>query len=278
MARKHIGNRFEPLDLFLLIFLCAWGLIVIVPFINVLALSFSTQREYLTTTLLLIPKAPTLSNYRRVLLDRRIWIGFRTTLLILVLGLPVNMFLTTSVAYGLSRPSFPGKRFIFYAVLFTMLFNGGIVPMYLLMMRMRLINSIWSVVFATGINTLYMIIMRSFFCSLPEALIESAKLDGAGEWTILFRIILPLSMPVIATMLLFFSVDRWNEWYNAMVFIRRNTIVPLQLVLRSIVLQSSQMRNFVSSAEVVVMLPVVCVIPILQRFFVKGVLIGAIKA
>ena len=148
--------------------------------------------------------------------DRRILIGYRTTLLLVLIGVPLNLFLTTSFAYGLSRRGYPGRKLIFYVVLITMLFNGGIIPMYLLMMKLGLTNSLGSVVFAYGINTFYMVIMRNFFSSLPVALVESAKIDGAGEWRILFRIILPLSMPIIATITLFYTVDRWNEWYNAM--------------------------------------------------------------
>ena len=148
---------------------------------------------------------------------------------------------------------------------------------------------------AYGINTFYMVIMRNFFSSLPVALVESAKIDGAGEWRILFRIILPLSMPIIATITLFYTVDRWNEWYNAMIFIKSPNMQPLQLVLRSIVLESQMMdkisatgtavidkERFVSgmkmAAVVVTMLPVMCVFPFLQKYFVKGVMVGAIKA
>ena len=233
--------------------------------------------------------------YIDLLQDKRILIGYRTTLLLVLLGVPLNLFLTTSFAYGLSRRGYPGRKLIFYVVLITMLFNGGIIPMYLLMMKLGLTNSLGSVVFAYGINTFYMVIMRNFFSSLPVALVESAKIDGAREWRILFRIILPLSMPIIATITLFYTVDRWNEWYNAMIFIKSPNMQPLQLVLRSIVLESQMMdkisatgtavidkERFVSgmkmAAVVVTMLPVMCVFPFLQKYFVKGVMVGAIKA
>lgn len=296
MARmniRNIKNRFELLDLALLVVLSAFALVIIVPFVNVVAISFSSHKEYLDTALLLLPKRPIIKNYERLFADGRIWIGYRTTLIFLLAGVPVNMFLTISVAYGLTRPAFPGKKIIFYGIIFTMLFNGGIVPMYLLMRELKLTNTIWSVVFAYGINSFYMIIMRSYFMTIPESLMESAKLDGASEWRILFQLILPLSMPIIATIILFYSVDRWNEWYNAMIFIRRNNLVPLQLILRSIVLETRVTDNMaVSSAVIrddfvdgmkmacviVVMLPVMCVFPFLQKYFVKGVLIGAIKA
>ena len=165
--------------------------------------------------------------------------------------------------------------------------------MYLLMRELHLINTIWSVVLVYGINTFYLIIMMNYFRSLPNEIMESAKIDGAGEWRILFKIVLPISMPIIATMTLFYSVDRWNEWFNAMIFIRKNNLVALQLALRSIVIDSqiSQQLNVSNvqtdqrfsdgmkmAAVIVTMLPIMCVFPFLQRYFVKGMLVGAIKA
>ena len=162
-------------------------LIIIVPLVNAVAISFSTQREYLNHPLLLFPTAPTLENYRNLLADQRIATGFKTSLLIVCLGVPLNLFLTLSLAYGTSRPSFPGKKFILAAILFTMLFNGGILPLYMQMRELKLTNTIWSVVLASGVNVFYFVIARNFFCSIPQALVESAQLDGAGEWHSVFR-------------------------------------------------------------------------------------------
>jgi putative aldouronate transport system permease protein len=173
-----------------------------------------------------------------------------------------------------------------------MLFNGGIVPLYLLMLQMGLSNRIWSVILAYGVNTFYFIIMRTYMTTLPESLIESAKMDGAGEWRILFRIILPLSKPILATVLLFYAVDRWNEWFNSMIFLRRNDLIPLQLVLRNIVMDSTIVDSMsiagprvprftegIQTATIMVtMLPVMCFFPFLQKYFVKGIMIGAVKA
>ena len=267
-------------------------LAVVVPFINTIAISFSTQREYLDTPLLLIPHEPTLNNYINLLGDERISIGYLTSLKILLLGLPINLFLTVSLAYGTSRKSYPGKRLILGAILFTMLFNGGILPLYLQMRELHLTNTIWSVVLASGINVFYFVLARNYFCSLPEALIESAQLDGAGEWRILFSIILPISKPILATITLFYMVDRWNEWYNALIFIHDNSIIPLQVALRSIVMEANISSN-TSSAQAAVRnddmgikmgavmltsLPIMCVFPFLQKHFANGVMVGAIKA
>lgn len=287
----------ELLDIILLVFLMAFTILIVFPFYNVVVVSFTSTKEYFEKAIVLFPTKPTLDAYRMLFRDGRIFVGYRTTLLILVLGLPVNMFLTTCMSYGLSRKQVPGKKIILMLVLFTMLFHGGFIALYLVMMTLNLTNTIWSVILAYGINTFYLIIMRSYFLSLPEALIESAKLDGAGEWRIMLQIILPLSKPIIATIALFYSVDRWNEWFNAMLFIRKPGMVPLQLVLRNIVIESILMSEASTEgagaalelerqifpmgvkmgAVLVTMLPVMCIFPFLQKHFVKGVMIGAIK-
>jgi putative aldouronate transport system permease protein len=291
MARKQkIG------DIVITTVLVVWGLTILLPFLNVVMISFTTEKEYLQTPVLVFPTAPTLANYAELFSDGRIWIGYSTTLKILLIGLPLNLFLTTSFAYGLSRKGFPGRQLIFYMVLFTMIFNGGIIPMYLLMKQLRLTNSIYSVVLSHGINTFYMIIMRNFFARLPDSLLESARLDGAGEWRVLWSIILPVSAPIMATITLFCTVDRWNEWFNAMIFIQKAKLQPLQLVLRGIVLESQVLDILNSSASaaeevqrkfsmgiktgaiICTMLPVMCVFPFLQRHFVKGIMIGSIKS
>lgn len=280
------------MDAILLFVLGLWALAILIPFINVVAISFSTQKSYVDTPLLLWPYDFTLESYQMLFQDGRIWIGYRTSLQILMMALPLNMLLTTSMAYGLSRRSFPGKKLLMRLILFTMLFHGGIIPLYLTLKSYGIMGSLWSVVLASGLNTFYMIIMLNFFSALPESLVESARLDGAGEWKILFRIILPLSKPVLATVLLYYLVDRWNEWYNAMIFIRDANKTPLQLVLRSIVLESQTLDNVVSetmdvysfsmgikmAAIVVTIVPVMCIYPFLQKYFAKGVMVGAVKA
>jgi len=172
-----------------------------------------------------------------------------------------------------------------------MLFSGGIVPLYLTIKSYGLIGSLWAVALSEGINTFYMIIMLNFFQSIPESLVESAKLDGAGEFRILFRIIVPLSKPVLATVFLYYLVDRWNEWYNAMIMVRDTKNTPLQLVLRNIVLESQNLDNIITEsveiftfsmgikmgAVVVTIVPVMCIYPLLQKYFTKGIMIGAVK-
>ncbi|HSK68221.1 MAG TPA: hypothetical protein VLA21_03060 [Candidatus Limnocylindria bacterium] len=153
--RRNYRHRFELMDGIILAFLLVMAAMIVIPFINVIATSLATQREASQTPLMLFPTQPTIDNYYRLFQDPRILIGYKTTGLILLLGVPLNLLLTTSLAYGLTRLNFPGAKFIFYAVLLTMLFNGGIVPMYLLMLQLGLTKSIWSVILAYGVNTFY---------------------------------------------------------------------------------------------------------------------------
>lgn len=291
-TRQKKLHGVEGIDIVLLLIFLIYAMLIIIPFYNVVVCSFTSLKEYLTTPLLLFPKEPTLKNYQDLFENGAIFIGYRTSLTILLLGVPLNLFLTTSMAYALSRRDTPGRKGIFSIILFTMLFNGGIIPLYLVMKQFNLINSIFSVVFSYGINTFYMIIVMNYFSSLPDSLMESARLDGAGEWRILLRIVLPLSAPILATITLFYAVDRWNEWYHSMIFIRKSSITPLQIVLRNIILEAQNVDVQVGMdmeevrkspmglkmcAVMVTMLPVMCIFPFLQKHFVKGVLVGAIK-
>ncbi|MDR0554657.1 MAG: carbohydrate ABC transporter permease [Treponema sp.] len=292
-SHKKPNSRFGAMDMVLFVLLTFWGFIILIPFINAVAISFTSYKEYLDTPLLLFPKAPELKAYRELFKDNRLLYGYRTSLSIILVGVPLSIFLSTSMGFALSRKNWPGRKFLFYFILFTMIFQGGIVPLYLVARSLRLTNTIWSVVLTGGINTFYMILVYNFFQTLPESLIESARIEGAGDWGILFRIIMPLSTPILATITLFYTVDKWNEWFNAMVFIRNASIQPLQLVLRSIVLDSvtgSQTATAVAllerpfpvgikmAAVMLTMLPIMCIYPFLQKHFTKGMMIGAIKA
>lgn len=283
-------------DIVIVAIMVIWGLLVLFPFVNVVMISFTTEAEYVTSRVLLFPKSPTLDSYRQLLSDGRIFTGYKNTALVLLMALPMSIFATVSFAYGSSRPAYPGRKIIFYFVLLTMLFHGGVIPLYLLMKELGLTNSLWSVALSGTISTFYMIIVRNFFANLPESLIESAKLDGAGEWRILWNIVLPLSAPIMATITLFYTVDRWNEWYNPMIFLQKGSLQTLQLVLRSIVIESRvdsivvssggsilyDKQNFTmglkTAAIIITMLPVMLVFPFLQKHFVKGVLVGAVKS
>ena len=289
--RKKGLRSIKPIDVVVFLFVTGFVLLILIPFINVVMISLTTEKEYLQTPILLFPKQPTLQNYKQLFESGTVLNGYKISFLILLIGVPLGLFLTSTLAYALSQKGFPGRKAVLVFILFTMLFNGGIVPLYLVVKQLGLTNSILSVVFTQAISTYNMILMLNYFSSLPVSLLESARLDGAGEWKILWRIVLPLSMPIIATMLLFYSVARWNEWYQAMLFIRSIDKSPLQTVLRRIIMDSMNTDLLQSgdldavrfstaikmSAVMVTMVPVMCIFPFLQKHFVKGVMIGAIK-
>ncbi|MEG0692902.1 MAG: carbohydrate ABC transporter permease [Oscillospiraceae bacterium] len=292
MRRLHNKKQVDLFYISIVIILSFGGLIVLYPFYNAVLVSLVSQKEYIQTPFMLWPKNITLDAYLYLFEDGSIITGYRSTLMLVLIGVPYNLILTSSVAYAMSRPHFPGKKFFNAMIILTMYFGGGIIPTYLLIRNMGLLNSIASVILVYGVNTYNMIIMRNFFISIPSSIEESARIDGANDIVILCRIILPLSKPIVATMLLFFTVDRWNEWFNAMVFLRDNSKWPLQMVLRSIVnrpmmdfsVSTSALKDSVfadgikMSAVVVTMLPVMLVYPFVQKHFMKGIMLGGVKA
>ncbi|MCJ8013842.1 carbohydrate ABC transporter permease [Paenibacillus sp. KQZ6P-2] len=290
---KYRIGKMTFLDYVLLVVLSILALMIIIPFLNVIAISLSSQKDYADNPMMLFPKNPTLDAYKALFQDGRILTGFWNTFKILIVGLPLSLFLTSTMAYALSRNKFPGKKFFFFLVLFTMIFNGGIVPLYLVMKALHLTGTLWSVVLVGSFSAFNMILMMNYFQGLPESLMESARLDGAGEWKILLSIVLPLSAPIMATITLFYGVAFWNGWYDAMIFLRKADMLPLQNVLRTIIVESTTNVSNAASVDAlnksgfstgmkmasvfVSMVPIMCFFPLLQKHFAKGVLTGAIK-
>lgn len=280
-------------DLLIAFVLTVGAAAIIIPFWNVFVVSFATQKEYADHPLMLFPRNPTLESYRYLFRDSKIWRGYINTGKLLLMGLPLSMFLTTTMAYGLSRKNFPGRRLIIGIVVFTMIFNGGIVPMYLVMKQLKLTGTLWAVTFSTCFSVFNMILMMNYFDTIPDSLMESARLDGAGEWRILGSIVLPLSKPMMATVALFYGVSIWNEWYDAMIFLRKADMLPLQNVLRSIIQETEISTSATGSiaamggprfddgikmaAVFLSMIPIMCFYPLLQKHFTKGIMVGAVK-
>lgn len=294
-ARNEVRKSRKKVDKFYIVnvlLLGIWALVIIYPFYNSILVSLVSQKEYIRKSFMLWPKEITFDAYKFILGSPKFYYGYRNTIIILLLGVPYNMILSLGVAYALAKESFPGKRIINSLIIFTMYFSGGMIPFYLLIKRLGLMDSLAAVILPYGVNTFYMLVMSNYFRSIPASIEESAKIDGANEIIILFKIILPISMPIIATFILFFSVDRWNEWFNAMLFIRSGKRWPLQMVLRSIILttiddlggQYASLRRTVfpsgvrMAAIVVTMVPIMLVYPFLQKYFMKGILVGAIKS
>lgn len=240
-----------------------------------------------------IPRGLNLMGYEEILGNARIWIGYRNTFLYTVLGTLASLFVTLPAAYALSRKELPARRVVNFIFLFTMFFSGGLVPTYMVLRSFNLINSFWIFIVPFALNVYNMIITRTFFQStIPEDLLEAARLDGCSYTYFFIRIVLPLSKAIIAVMALYYAVAQWNDYFRAMVFAPKKELVPLQLVLREILItnQQQQMQAGMDTASrqrladvvkyaliLVSTVPVMLVYPFLQKYFSQGVMIGAIK-
>lgn len=276
-------------------FLLAWGLLIFYPFYNAVLVSFMTEAEYMRNPFSLFVKNPTFTSYIEIFSDDKILNGYRSTLSVILFHLPLNLISTSTMAYALSRKPFPFSKFVNNAVVFTMYFGGGIIPLYLLIRSYGLMGSLWSVILVGIVSPYNMILMKNFFHSIPGSMEESAKIDGANDIVIFSRIYIPMALPIVATILLFVTVSKWNEWYNPMLFISDSKKWPLQLVLREIIgnvnsrlqeenLESEEMMretfllNVQMAAVVVTMLPSMLIYPFLQKYFMKGIMVGAVKS
>jgi putative aldouronate transport system permease protein len=206
--KQSTGSR--VFDVVNVIFMFLFLLITLYPFWYVLIISLSNGKDVMASRVSILPVNLTFATYNVVLSDSSILTGFQNTVLYTVVGTLINLIVTTFCAYPLSRPELPGKNIVMKLVVFTMFFSGGMIPTYLVVNQLGLIDTVWAMMLPTAISTYNMIVMRTFFMSIPESLHESARLDGANDLQILWRIVLPLSMPIMATMLLFYSVGHWN--------------------------------------------------------------------
>lgn len=245
------------------------------------------------------PMGFTLDGYNRVFANMDIWIGYRNTIFYTVFGTILNLAVTLPCAYALAKKSLPGRKFFNFLFLFTMFFSGGLIPLYMLVKDLRLLDTIWAVLLPTAASIWNIIITRTFLEStIPEGLEEAAEIDGCSTFKKFFKIILPLSAPIIAVMALFYGVGHWNSYFNEMIFLSDRDKFPLQVFLRELIIitQMSTNGQTITATEaqsiaeqqrlagiikysimVVSTVPIICVYPFLQRFFVKGVMIGSIK-
>lgn len=271
------------------------ALLMVFPLWNVIVISLTDYQDYVANPLMIFPKEITMEAYDYIFANDDLLTSLRITVTVTLTGTLGSMLFSVAGAYALSKKKMPGRNLFLTLILITMFFNGGIVPNFLLIKDIGLYDTIGAMIFPTMINTWYLIIMKNYFTGLPEALEESARIDGANDITILLRIILPISMPIIATFTLFYGVDRWNEWWNAMMYINDTRKYPLQLILRNLIVKnfssasmatayaqdSAQFvakENIKMATAVVAIVPITVVYPFLQKYFAKGVMVGAIKS
>ncbi|CAN7243665.1 carbohydrate ABC transporter permease [Paenibacillus sp. LjRoot56] len=271
--------------------LISFSIITLVPFINIFNKAVSEEWAVVSGQVGLLPVGFQLETMTFVITSATFLRSFQVSVFITVVGTLMSLIITALTAYPLSKKQLKGGKILLVLFVFTMLFNGGIIPNYLLIRQLGLINNVWSLILPSMLSVFNLLVIKSYYESLPESLEESAKMDGARYGTILFRIILPLSGPVLATIALFYAVQYWNDFFNAMLYVSDPKLKPLQLYLRDIVMDASNLREDrklddvmnvtpegIRSATVIAStVPILLVYPFLQRYFIKGVLIGSVK-
>ncbi|MCS7462916.1 carbohydrate ABC transporter permease [Paenibacillus doosanensis] len=291
MKDKSLGSRlFDALNCVLLFIV---AMCTLLPFIYIVSGSLTDPAEFLAHPLLLFPTKFSLAGYQYIFSSNIIFKSLLVTIFITVAGTFVNLLFTTLMAYPLSRKDLDGRRTIMLLVTFSMLFSGGMIPTFLIVKWLGLLDSYWALLLPNAINAFNLIVMRNFFQQVPEGLEEAAKIDGCNDLRILWQIVLPLSLPALATFTLFYAVGHWNSFFHAVLYINDNMKWPVQVWLRQIVILSQggagdstafDSSYIVPPAQIVKMavivvstLPILCVYPFLQRHFAKGALIGSVK-
>lgn len=272
-------------------------IITIYPVLNVLACSLSSARANDRGTITIFPQEFTLQAYQMIWEARTVPRAFKNSVIYTIVGTVINLLLTTTFAYPLSRKRLALKKFYIWLIVIPMYFSGGLIPMFLLVKNLGLYNTMWALILPGAISTTNLLIMRTFFQNIPSELEESAYLDGASEIYIYWKIILPLSKAALATIGLYYAVGHWNSWFSALIYLSDSNKYPLQLVLRQIVLMTQSLQEAAQSGDLsainelgvvnvkgvkyatlfVSMLPMLIVYPFIQKYFVKGVMIGSLK-
>ncbi|MFF3055560.1 carbohydrate ABC transporter permease [Streptomyces sp. NPDC057909] len=265
--------------------------VMTVPFLIVLSTSLASREEITAAGgYVLFPTEPTLQAYRTILSGGLVTRAVTVSVLITGVGTALSLLTTIALAYALSKRGVPGSKPVLLLVLFTLLFAPGMIPMYVLVRELGLLDSYWALILPGLVNAFNLVVMRAFFMNIPDELYQAARIDGAGDWRILTRIVLPLSKGVIAVVGLFYAVTYWNAFFNAMLYLNDSGKWPVQLLLRTYVVQNKQMaadqlgvahlppQQSISMAVVMIaLIPILLLYPFLQKYFTKGVLTGAIK-
>lgn len=298
MKKKKTGIRGSPadriFDILNYVFLTLCLLIVAYPLYFIVIASVSDPTAVYAGKVILWPARFTLEGYQRILDYESFFTGYRNTVIYTVVGTAVNVLITIPGAYALSRKDLVGRNFFMMGVTFTMIFSGGLIPTYLLVISLNLYNTMWALILPVAVSAWNLIVARTFFQqTIPDELLEAATLDGAGNTQFFLRVVLPLSKSIIAVMVLFYAVNHWNSYFNALIYLKSAEKYPLQLVLRNILFENS-LGDMVEDASTLALqqrlgdlikygiiiassLPLLILYPFLQRFFIQGVMIGAVK-
>jgi putative aldouronate transport system permease protein len=281
-------------DLVNFVVLGGFTLMILYPLYFIVIASISDPNRIFAGEVWLLPRGITFDGYKRILTDSAIWTGYRNTIIYAIMGTFISTSLTIMAAYPLSRKDFYGKSFFLMIFVITLFFNGGIIPTYLLVKQLHLIDTMWAVVLPGAVSAFNIIIARTFFQSLPDELREAAFIDGCSNLKFVWTMVLPLSKPIIAVLVLFAVVKEWNGFFDALIYLDNSKLYPLQLVLRNILIQSQPTGNMLQDIDsliakqrvtelikygviIVAAVPLLILYPFLQRYFVKGALIGSVK-
>lgn len=270
-------------------------LIVAYPLFYTVSCSFSSARAILSGRVWLLPVEPTLNGYRAVFNYKDIWIGYGNSLFYTVFGTLINVTMTVMAAYPLSRKRFYGRNLFMGIFTFTMLFSGGLIPTYILVDKLGLINTRWAMLLPQALAVWYVILARTHFQSnIPEELYEAAELDGCSDIGTLFKVVLPVSGPIIAVLVLFYAVGNWNAYFDAFIYLSKKELYPLQVILRNILIQNEITPSLMANMDVMERIqglqdllkfslivvasgPVLVIYPFVQKYFIKGIMVGSIK-
>ncbi|WP_282936641.1 carbohydrate ABC transporter permease [Paenibacillus sp. RC67] len=289
LSRK---KRINFTDISIILVITAVSITCLIPFLYMISLSFSSNDAIISQKVTLWPVDFTLETYKTILSDVEMIYTLGYTIVLTIVYTLVCMFLTICAAYPLTKQRLKGRSFILTVFIFTMYFSGGLIPSYILVKNLDLMNSMWSLILPGAMSVFNLIILKTFFASLPESLEESASIDGCNEFGILVRIVLPLSLPSIATLSLFYAVDRWNGFQDALFYITNKNLYPMQLKLYQIITANQQLdtqqgegsvgayiipESLKAASVMFATVPILVVYPKLQKYFVDGVMTGAIK-
>ena len=281
-------------DVFLVILMILLSCAFLYPLLNMLALSVSDAQTLKSSPIYLLPVGFSLESYKALLGDNRILLYYWNTIKYAAVGTFIMLLTTSLMAYPLSIPALRGRRLVSVILTITMFFGGGLIPYYVTIMRLKLINTFWVMVLPGAISAYNVIVFKTFFMSIPESLKESAFLDGAGHMRVLFSIVLPLSKAVLATFALFSIVGYWNDYLTALLYLRDDRKYPIQLLMHRLLVlmdykdastaqllkdfRSISSRTTKAAATIITVVPILCIYPFMQKYFAKGVLVGSIKA
>lgn len=274
------------------ILLTLLAMVIIFPILNLTAISVSGQNPVISGQVRFLPKGFQTESYQYVIRSRQFFTSLRVSVFVTFAGSILAVACSVLVAYPLSKKNIPGRKALMLVFIFTMMFSGGIIPSYLLIMRLKLINSVWALIFPQLISVYNLLIVKNYMEALPEALEESAKIDGAGQLRILRSIVLPMAKPVLATVFMFYVVTYWNSYFDAKMYITKRELMPLQQYLQSVIFEAQSPagdfglgnemlkaapQSIINATVVCAMVPMLLLYPALQKFFAKGATVGAVK-